>query len=74
MTMLTSVTPAKAFLVGAGVIAVAIKFWVFTFGAIGVIGDADLGRTTNVIVYVMFVLLAVSPHLIIVGTAAPFPQ
>jgi hypothetical protein len=47
---------------------------VFTFGAIGVIGDADLGRTTNVIAYVMFVLLAVSPHLIIVGTAALFPQ
>jgi len=74
MTMLTSITPAKAFLIGIGIIAVAMKFWVFTLGAIGVIGDAGLGRAANVTTYLLFVLLVVSPHLIIVGAAVIAPQ
>lgn len=74
VTMLNSITPAKALLLGAGIIVVAIKFWVFTFGAIGVIGDAGLDRSANMAVYVCFVLLAVSPHLLIVGAAVIFPD
>lgn len=74
MTMLTSVSPRKAFLLGVGIIVVAVKFWVFTLGAIGVIGSADLPRATNVLLYLGFVLLAVSPHAGIVAAAAFFPH
>jgi hypothetical protein len=74
MTMLTSVSPGKAFLLGVGIIVVAVKFWVFTLGAIGVIGSADLPRATNVLLYLGFGLLAVSPHAGIVAAAAFFPQ
>jgi hypothetical protein len=74
MTTLTSVTPVRAFGIGIGIIAVAVKFWVFTLGAIGVIGDADLDRTGNVITYLVFVAIAVSPHALIVGAAAFAPN
>ncbi len=74
MTMLMSATPAKAFFIGAGVITVSVKAWVFTLAAIGVIGDAGLGRAANVFSYVLFVALAASVNLLIVGAAAFSPQ
>ena len=43
MTMLMSATPAKAFFIGAGVITVSVKAWVFTLAAISVIGRAGFG-------------------------------
>lgn len=73
MTMLTSATPTKAFLIGAGVITVSVKAWVFTLAAIGVIGDANLSRPANIGSYVLFVALAASVNLLIVGVAAIFP-
>ena len=74
MTMLMSATPAKAFFIGAGVITVSVKAWVFTLAAISVIGGADLGRVGNVVSYVAFVLLAMSANLLIVGMAALFGE
>ncbi len=74
MTMLMSATPAKAFFIGAGVITVSVKAWVFTLAAISVIGNADLGRVGNVVSYVAFVLLAMSANLLIVGMAALFGE
>ncbi|ORB74194.1 GAP family protein [Mycobacterium scrofulaceum] len=74
MTMLTSATPAKAFLIGAGVITVSVKAWVFTLAAIGVVGDANLSRPANIGLYVVFVVLAASANLLIVGAAAIFPR
>ena len=43
MTMLTSATPTKAFFIGAGVITVSVKAWVFTLAAISAIGNAEFG-------------------------------
>ncbi|UXA09401.1 GAP family protein [Mycobacterium sp. SMC-2] len=74
MTMLTSATPSKAFLIGAGVITVSVKAWVFTLAAISVIGNANLSRPANIGSYVLFVALAASANLLIVGAAAFFPQ
>jgi hypothetical protein len=73
MTMLTSATPTKAFFIGAGVVTVSVKAWVFTLAAIGVIGNAGMGRVANIGSYVAFVLLAVSANLLIIGMAAFFP-
>lgn len=72
-TMLSAMTPGKALLLGAGMITIEARFWVMTLGAIGVIGAADLRRPTAIAIYIVFVVLAVSPHLMIVGTAALAP-
>ncbi len=74
MTTLTSATPTKAFFIGAGVITVSVKAWVFTLAAIGVIGDANLSRPANIGSYILFVALAASVNLLIVGVAAVFPH
>lgn len=74
MTMLTSATPTKAFFIGAGVITVSVKAWVFTLAAISVIGNADLSRPANIGSYVLFVALAAGMNLLIIGVAAFFPQ
>ena len=73
MTTLTSATPTKAFFIGAGVMAVSVKAWVFTLAAISVIGGADLGHVRNVVTYVAFVALASSGNLLVVGAAAFLP-
>ena len=67
-----SATPTKAFFIGAGVVTVSVKAWVFTFAAIGVIGSADMGRIGHMTSYIAFVLLATSGNLIIIGAAAVF--
>ncbi len=72
MAMLMSATPTKAFFIGAGVVTVSVKAWVFTLAAIGVIGSAEMGRPANMATYVAFVLLATSTNLIIIGAAAVF--
>ncbi len=74
MNAVTSMSPARAFLLGAGAILIAVKLWVFTFGAIGAIGAAGLPWIENVAVYLVFVLLCVSPHITIVVAAALFPE
>jgi hypothetical protein len=38
MTSIDGLSPAKAYLFGAGALAVGVKFWVFTLTAISVIG------------------------------------
>ncbi|ODR23168.1 GAP family protein [Mycobacterium gordonae] len=72
MAMLMSASPTKAFFIGAGVVTVSVKAWVFTLAAIGVIGSADLGHPAKMATYVAFVLLAASANLIIIGAAAVF--
>lgn len=74
MSMLMSATPTKAFFIGAGVVTVSVKTWVFTLAAISVIGHAGLGRLANVASYVGFMLLALSANLLIIGVAAFFPE
>lgn len=72
MALLLSATPVKAFLIGAGVVTVSVKAWVFTLAAIGIIGSAGLGRAENMVSYVAFVLLATIVNLVIIGAAAVF--
>lgn len=74
MTMLTSASPTKAFFIGAGVMAVSVKAWVFTLAAIGVIGEAGLGHAGNVVTYLAFVGLAAGGNLLVVGAAAFSPR
>ena len=74
MAMIDSVTPVKAFGLGAGLVLVGVKFWVFTLGAIAAIGDAALGSGGAIATYLLFVVLAESIHLVIIGLAFVAPR
>jgi threonine/homoserine/homoserine lactone efflux protein len=66
--------PRQAFVLGAGVLAVGVKYWVFTLGAIAAIAEADIGRARSVTTFVVFALLAVSTSLLAVVAAVAFPH
>ena len=63
MAMVEEATPGKAFLLGLGVLAISAKFWVFTLGAIALIGDAGMDRPASIATFLVFVVLAESVHL-----------
>jgi hypothetical protein len=73
LTATATMTPVKAFLFGAGVLLIAPKFWVFTLGAISVIGEADLGRSDSIVTYLLFVLVASALNVTIVLVAFLVP-
>lgn len=60
MVMLDTLTPLKAFGMGAGLVLISGKFWVFTLSAIGVIEEAQLGQPSSMAAFLLFVLLAQS--------------
>jgi hypothetical protein len=56
MSALSGLSPLKAVGAGALFIAIAVKQWVFTLSAIGVIGEAGLSGAANVGLYLLYVL------------------
>lgn len=66
---LETATPARAYLVGVGMLLIGAKFWVFTIGAISAIDAADLGLPAAVVAYLLFILVAMSVHVAIVAMA-----
>ncbi|MFN8622788.1 MAG: GAP family protein [Chloroflexota bacterium] len=74
MTRLEGVSSGRAFLLGAGVIALAVKSWVFTLGAIGAIEEAGVGGAAGVAWFVAFVVLAQILHLGLLGVAVALPD
>lgn len=71
---LEDATPARAYLIGVGMLLIGAKFWVFTVGAISAIDAADLGQGGAVAAYLLFVLLAMSIHGAIVAMAYLAPD
>ena len=73
MATLSGLSALKAFGVGALLMAVSIKQWVFTLSAIAVIEQAQLSRAANMLTYLIFVLAAQSLVLapILVSAVAP---
>ena len=74
MKLTESITAGKAFLFGAGYVAIAAKLWVFTLGAIGAIEYAAPGRVTAVALYLLFVALAQCIPIGVVAYAALAPS
>jgi hypothetical protein len=74
MTAIDGLSPAKAYLFGAGTMAIGVKFWVFTLTAISVISDADLGRPGATVTFLGFVVLASSAQLALIGVALAAPR
>jgi threonine/homoserine/homoserine lactone efflux protein len=66
-----SMPPRQAFMVGAGLLMIAPKFWVFTLSAIAAIEEATLARPTAVVVYLGFVVLTALPLLSLIVVAWP---
>ena len=73
MKLTASVTAAKAFLFGAGYVAIAAKLWVFTLGAIGAIDEAGLGSVASVALFLLFVVLAEAIPIAVIAYAALAP-
>ena len=73
MAVLGGLSVLKAFGMGALLMALAIKQWVFTLSAIAVIEQAQLSQTGNVLAYLFFVVAAHSLVLapILVSAVAP---
>jgi hypothetical protein len=68
-----TMSPGRAYLLGAGLLAIGAKFWVFTMSAVAVLDTADLPTTTAVLSYVAFALLAVLPPLAVIVLTAVLP-
>ena len=56
MARLREATPLAAFAVGAGLIAVATKQWVFTLSALGMIAQASLDSGYAALAYLIFMI------------------
>ena len=69
-----SLTPFKAFGIGFGMLFIGAKFWVFTLGAIGVIGEAQLGQPASTIDFLLYVLLAESLLVLILLIRVMLPK
>lgn len=73
MAVLGGLSALQAFGVGALLMALSIKQWVFTLSAIAVIEQGELSHAGNVLAYLLFVLAAQSLVLapIIISAVAP---
>ena len=72
--MVSTATPTRTFVFGAGVVAASAKLWAFTLGALAVIAEASLGQSGAVAVFLLFVALAESIHLSLVAFAYAAPR
>jgi hypothetical protein len=74
MSMVESVTPARAFLLGAGVVAISAKLWAFTLAAIGAIAEAGIGQPGAAVAFLIFIVAAQSIHLGAIGITMILPE
>lgn len=74
MAALGGLSALKALGMGAGLVLISAKQWVFTLGAIGVLGKGHLGVTASVGLFLVYVLVAQAFGLIAVIAYALSPQ
>lgn len=74
LTMLETVSPLGALGMGAGLVLISAKLWVFTLGAISTIGEAQLGQTDSIITFLIYALLAASLLIIPIVIRILFPS
>jgi len=74
LTMLKRLTLVKAFAIGFGMMVISSKFWIFSLGALATIGEAQLGFPSNMVAYLLFVLLAESMLLVPLLIRILFPE
>jgi threonine/homoserine/homoserine lactone efflux protein len=69
VSMLDGVGAAKAFGLGFLVLAIGVKHWVFTLGAIAAIGEASMGPGASAGTFLAFVVVAHSLQLALLAVA-----
>lgn len=74
LTMAESVSVFQAFIMGAALILIAVKLWVFTLSAISTIGEAQLGTSDSVLAFVIYVLLAQSVLILLLLVRIVLPR
>jgi len=74
LVMTETMTPLKAFAVGAGMLLLQVKFWLFTLGALSAIGAANVGQPSATVYFIVFVILAESLSIIAVTYAYLAPR
>ncbi len=74
MSSIDGMSPLRAFGVGALLVAVAPKMWVFTLSAISLVQDAALGPAMGALAYLLFTVGAVIILLILILVAALAPR
>jgi hypothetical protein len=74
MAALGGLSTPKAFGMGAGLVAISAKQWVFTLSAIGVIGGAQLAPLAGIGLFLFYVLVAQALGLIAVLASAIAPR
>jgi Sap, sulfolipid-1-addressing protein len=76
MSLLTVLTPTRAFALGVGLVITSGRSWLFLLSAIGLIGQADLSTAQGVIVFLIYVFgaasLIIAPILIAVWAPEKF--
>jgi hypothetical protein len=66
MGLLDSLTLPRIFGIGAGLVLISGKFWVFTLSAIEVIAEAQLEQPSSAAAFLLFVLLAQSLLILVI--------
>lgn len=74
LVMLDTLTPLKALGMGAGLVLVSGKLWVFTLSAIAVIEEAQLGQPSSTVAFLIFLLLAQSLLLLAIVIRVIIPE
>ncbi len=74
MSSITNVDVPKAFGVGMLLMLIAAKQWVLTLSVISTIREAQPGQPAGILLYVLYMLLAQSLVLVVVGAAVFAPQ
>ncbi len=73
MGRIASVTPGRAFGMGAGLVAASPKLWAITLGAIGAIADANPGLAGGWAAFLAWLVLAQGAHLMLLVLAVVAP-
>jgi hypothetical protein len=74
LTIIDSLTPVKAFGIGAVLVAASTKFWAFTLSAIAVISEAHLSQLHSIVAFVLFILGAESLLLLTILIRIVMPE
>lgn len=74
MAIVSTAGPSRAFLLGAGLVALSPKLWAFTLAAIGAIVEAELDEAAAAGTYLVYAIAVVGVHLAILAGTVVAPQ
>jgi hypothetical protein len=74
MALVATAGPSRAFLLGAGLIALSPKHWAFTLAAIGAIAEADLDAAGAAGTFLVYAIAAAGVHVAILAGTVIAPR